>query len=236
MANYDLKAYVIQSGLVDECKKIKRSIFCATYGVESHSDILDEDTALYERDFFSQNQPEEWDEAMRVCHAEFKRATRLNSRIAVFMRLGICIFLTLTFTDDVLNKTSVKTRRKYVTRYLKSQSTRYVGNIDFGSKNGREHYHAIVLADKVDYSGWHRYGAINGKQIKSTSSPKALARYISKLTNHAIKETATGHRIIYSKNIFSGVDEEIMALYRRQFQFHDVSSSDECPFIDSTSL
>lgn len=110
------------------------------------------------------------------------------------------LFLTLTFTDKCLNSTSPETRRKYVRRFLKENSVRYVANKDFGATNGREHYHAVVLVKgKLNYSKW-RYGCLNGQKIRlnGTSNTK-LAKYVSKLTNHAIKETCKRSVLIYSR-------------------------------------
>lgn len=141
--------------------------------------------------------------ARSIANCNYKKRKRVKSKMADIVIDGDCLFLTLTFTDEVLKKTSEATRRRYVVRYLKSQSAVYVANIDFGSKNDREHYHALVKANKVDYSPWHHYGAIKGEKVVSTgASAERLSRYIVKLTNHAIKETAgQGRRIIYSRKV-----------------------------------
>ena len=137
-------------------------------------------------------------EAIRIHNAKVHRVTRLKRRIE-----SICseraYFLTLTFTDDVLSRTDEKTRRKYVSRSLKSISSDYVANIDYGSKNEREHYHAVVRADYIDYHFWS-YGIMYAEVISSNDdSFLLLSKYVSKLTNHAIKETCKRKAIIYSK-------------------------------------
>lgn len=110
-----------------------------------------------------------------------------------------CVFVTLTFTDEVLASTSAETRRRYVQRYLKSQAQgrKYVANIDFGKENHREHYHAVVEG-RLDPLQWS-YGALNVKQVRKTSKPAALAKYVAKLSNHAIKETCKRSVLIYSR-------------------------------------
>ena len=110
-------------------------------------------------------------------------------------------FLTLTFNDSILSSTSPETRRKYVRRFLKSFNCQYVGNIDFGKRNHREHFHALIGTGKIDYSLWNtRFGAINGLKVRNSTDDKArLSRYIAKLTNHAIKETTKRSVIIYSR-------------------------------------
>lgn len=208
MANYSLKAEVISSGMVDEYKRIKSSLWHGSDYVPQYDTQLDYSTAKYEADFFRNNNPEEWKECERCANNEWARIARLKSRIAHFMSLGQCIFVTLTFTNDVLAKTSAVTRRRYVTRYLKSQSEYYIANVDYGTKNEREHYHCIVLADKIDYSVWNStYGGVKGIKVKSPKDVTKLAKYVSKLTNHAIKATTKRNAIIYSKHIFSGYDK-----------------------------
>lgn len=126
------------------------------------------------------------------------RVKRARKKIESILSIGPCVFLTLTFTDKVLETTSNETRKKYVKRFLHTISSNYVANIDFGKENGREHYHAIVQIEKVDFTTW-RYGAINGKKIVFVENPIKLAKYIVKLANHALKLTTKGFRIIYSR-------------------------------------
>lgn len=131
-----------------------------------------------------------------------KKTERVKGKIGSIVEGGECLFLTLTFTDDVLARTSEETRRRYVARFLKRQCSCYVANIDFGSKREREHYHALVYAPKVDYTKWHKYGAIKGERVRSTQNDaKRVSKYVTKLSRHALKETAgKGRRIIYSRN------------------------------------
>lgn len=142
---------------------------------------------------------DEYIEAYKINNSHYKRSNRLRERIASYLKMGNCLFLTLTFNETTLSNTNAETRKKYVKRYLKSVSDYYVANIDFGSKNDREHYHAVVLGDKVNYSLWHHLGAIKGEHIRCDKlSGVKLGKYISKLTNHAIKETTKRNAIIYS--------------------------------------
>lgn len=143
-------------------------------------------------------------EAKKVNHASYERRNRLSQRIESMIKKGSCIFLTLTFNDNVLASTNEDTRKKYVQRFLKASSSQYVANIDYGKKNEREHYHAVVLADKVDYKLWHDIthsdSAINFERIRNTSDNVKLAKYVCKLTNHAVKETTKRCHTIYSRN------------------------------------
>jgi uncharacterized membrane protein len=153
-------------------------------------------------------------EAEKVSKATHNRNTRLYAHIKAMLTLFPCLFLTLTFTDATLEKCSKDTLRKYVSLYLKSQSKYYVANIDYGKKNDRIHFHAVIVADSIDFTPWHKYGAINAEKIYVSIDKKQkvsncvlennsqrLGRYISKLTNHAIKETAERNQIIYSHDL-----------------------------------
>lgn len=126
------------------------------------------------------------------------RVKRARRKIESILSIGPCVFLTLTFAPEVLERTSIDTRKKYVKRFLHTISSNYIANIDFGEKHGREHYHAIVQTDKVDFDKWN-YGLINGKKIVFVDNPIILAKYIVKLANHALKLTTKGFRIIYSR-------------------------------------
>lgn len=141
-------------------------------------------------------------ECMRIDNANNHRVRRLKERIKNMLNKGQCIFLTLTFNDTTLSNTTDKERRIAVVRYLKSFKTEYVANIDFGKENHREHYHALILADKINYKKWNKYGNINGKKIRLRDIDNVktkLAKYIAKLTNHAIKETTKRSALIYSR-------------------------------------
>lgn len=139
-----------------------------------------------------------WREAERINLAFYARVKRLKTRISDMLHQGRCYFLTLTFSDDTLCRTSDQTRRKYVTLFLKSVADVYVANIDFGETTGREHYHAVVLTNSVDMSAWDRYGFSKAQKIASEDHFTPIAKYISKLTNHAVKATTKGCRAIYS--------------------------------------
>lgn len=191
------KQQVLNSGLVDVYKNFKLfkySEYCAyNYGTFLNKNLIEYEDKAY---LFAINYSKEWREAERIFNATRSRVTRLRKRISNMLNEN-CLFLTLTFTDNVLNSTTCETRRTYVTRFLKSFSVPFVANIDFGAKNGREHYHAILQIDKINYSLWP-YGALNGKKIINNDSLR-LSKYISKLTNHAIKFTTKGSRLIYSR-------------------------------------
>ena len=79
-----------------------------------------------------------------LCVSQWKRFVRIRERTRKYVLSGQGVFATFTFTDEALKATSAKTRRRYVSWACKAFTDEYVANIDFGAKNGREHYHAIL--------------------------------------------------------------------------------------------
>lgn len=142
----------------------------------------------------------EFQEVCKINHAFFERETRLKKRIShIVLNSDNSMFLTLTFTDNILSSTSAETRRRYVSRYLKSFGVPYVANIDFGKNTEREHYHAVIGC-LVPSSSWS-YGFSKNKPIprKDIDDITRLSKYTSKLTNHAIKETTHRYALLYSR-------------------------------------
>lgn len=138
-------------------------------------------------------------EAIRLNNAYYSRKRRLQKHLSDLFSKGNCLFLTLTFRDDVLESTSFNTRRQYVYRFLKSFSDHYVANVDYGDEHDREHYHAVILLDRYPVGSW-RYGWDYVENCKTDLSDKIrISKYISKLTNHAYKESGRRYSIIYSK-------------------------------------
>jgi len=215
--DYAFKAEVLKGNLTQEQKDIALSLYAHSMLVETGLYIpckYDYETAEQKRSFYIQNCPREWQEAERINYAFYKRVKRLKSKITAMLNSGKCLFLTLTFTDETLDKTTAETRRQYVRKYLKQFEVPYIANIDFGVKdaytddNGnerqgtkREHYHAVIQTDRIDLSEWHKYGAIKLEKIRATQNDNIrLAKYVSKLTNHAIKETTKRACLIYSRD------------------------------------
>lgn len=217
--NYELKAKVIELGIDKDLKQISK----AKYVYNSLLDkALEEEDFDFEYEYFKarkycldinfaksiekkikEEYPEEYiKEAERVNKASYKRVKRLKTRIGNMLEDNNCVFVTLTFDPktNIFNDTTGITRKRYVARYLKEQSNCYVANIDFGEKNGQEHYHALVI-NRINPLKW-KYGNCDVKLVKNCDSDTSvkIAKYISKLTNHAIKETTKRSCIIYSRN------------------------------------
>lgn len=152
-------------------------------------------------------------ECNKMSHAIYNRRARTRDKISAMIITNEgelssrTYFLTLTFSDETLNKTSEETRRRYVARVLKAFAVQYVANIDYGGERGREHYHAVIRLDQSASitnlkKAWLEYGFIGVKRIKSESSAD-LSHYINKLTSHSIKKsTGCLKRAIYSRRKF----------------------------------
>lgn len=138
----------------------------------------------------------------QLLNAYKMRLKRVYDEIEFIVMCGQGVFVTFTFNDEALNRTSSVTRRRQVSRFLKSVSSRYVANIDFGKKNNREHYHAIIPNEipLEKLQAWYKvYGTIKAIKIKPSSDPKVIAKYILKLSLHSLKESTKNSRLIYSR-------------------------------------
>ena len=137
----------------------------------------------------------------QLLKADNSRYNRLIKRIIKFINYGDCVFFTLTFNDNTLNNTSDKTRRKYVSKFLKSISYNYIANIDFGDENNREHYHGICLLNEPDKINLWKYGFSNVQTINNDLNDVGkLSHYIIKLGKHFQKESVKRNYVIYSIN------------------------------------
>lgn len=142
----------------------------------------------------------------RLYKANERRRERIKERITRMYETKRALFLTLTFSDKMFARDcSPETRRRYIARFLKSECDEYLANIDFGSTNQREHYHAVVVPkSKIDFEKYRTIfdSNINAKRIiYSEESIKLVGRYINKLTNHALKENGFYKRLIFSRDI-----------------------------------
>lgn len=147
------------------------------------------------------------DQAFKVVSCNSSRRLRCLEKTTNIVNNNKYVFFgTLTFNNDILANTSDKTRRRYVSYYLKSISSDYIANIDFGDKNKnpnsneREHYHCLIATDKKP-SSW-KYGFCKFELIGSSDLDcKRISKYIVKLTNHSMKVERTGKakRLIYSR-------------------------------------
>lgn len=193
--------YLIDSGNYELAKMINHCLHTKSDYIDfkSHKILLSYKKALeYSINLFDFNDKDYLD-SLKIIHADNQRYNRLLKRIVKYLDMGSCLFFTLTFTDDVLNNTNEETRRKYVRRFLKSISSCYVANVDYGEKNCREHYHGVILSDMDSFKDKWSYGFSNAQIIiDDNHSSDRIAKYVLKVCNHFIKSTTNNNRVIYS--------------------------------------
>lgn len=142
----------------------------------------------------------------RLYISNMKRRDNIKARIEKMLATNHCYFLTLTFNDRFFERDiTSETRRRYIRRFLKEQCKCYVANIDFGSKNQREHYHAVVVPKtKIDFTKYRNKfdnSNINCERLFNNNKSKdTYTRYINKLTNHSLKDNGFYQRLIYSRS------------------------------------
>ena len=181
----DFKVSCIENGLVEFVRKERKKIY-----KDENEDVVDW--------LFCVGHNADLDCSVRLLESQYRKYVRARKHIQDLVLSGNAIFITLTFTNDVLEKTSADTRRRYVARYLKSQSDFYVANIDYSPGKQREHYHAVV-GKRCDMDAW-RFGFVWCEKVRAFDwCSNKVARYIAKLTSHAFKVDCS--RLIYSRNV-----------------------------------
>ena len=142
----------------------------------------------------------------RIWQSNKMRKERVKKRITEYINTGKAQFVTLTFSPTFFEReTSEETRRRYIARFLKEQCEYYVANVDYGEENGREHYHAVIVPknERIDYKAYNDIfdkSRIYAEDIRvNDKSFDSVSRYISKLTNHALKIKGEYQRLIFSR-------------------------------------
>jgi len=210
--DYAFKSYVLRehNDLLQKAKE--SSLYDYAISQLNNNGVVCHVLKQHKEDVFSMNDllmyclenglEKEFQECIKINHASYYRTLRLKQRIETMLLNGACLFLTLTFNDEAIQNTTEKERRVAVSRYLKKYNCMYVANIDYGKEHEREHYHAVINCDKVVFEDWRKYGNINVQRIRNRniqSDKTKLAKYICKLSNHAIKETTHRSSLIYSR-------------------------------------
>ena len=145
--------------------------------------------------------------AMNINSAYYKKLGRVKSKLLkmedmCFEYSGLVnmVFLTFTFNDYSLEHNNSDSLKQAVRRFLKKHCIKYVANVDYGARNGRKHFHAVALVlGKLDYTKWN-YGSLNGRKVNlNETATKRMAKYVTKLSLHAIKESTGFNRLIYSR-------------------------------------
>lgn len=196
MQHKQIKAEMISSGKYEDLLAYQWQIY-------SNSGIIPDKLGA---DFY-QLDPVEFIAFQQLKSARRQSRSRLKKHIDFWIKAGYPLaFGTLTFKDEVMEKTSSKTRRRYIQRFLNDNFDDYIGNIDYGDLTEREHYHFIgvpYILDKFQYANYgknnnrikiisdgiqqyeSKYGIALVKEV--ISNPDQVAGYVAKLSNHSIK-------------------------------------------------
>lgn len=205
LPDYEFKSFVLELSTKTDILKIRSQVDYAAYlrhyNKPEEMSPIPYATADFFYVYFDTYFPKEWEEAAKINHAMYERTKRLRGKMHYLLTHYDCAFLTLTFNNECLSSTSASTRRQYVSRFLNSFDCSYIGNIDFGKTNGREHYHAVVACvptneQLLNYTA----GFYKVDPVRDTSDDEIrLAKYVAKLSNHAIKETTKRSALLYSR-------------------------------------
>jgi len=144
---------------------------------------------------------------LRLFHnSRYMLNMRVKKKVNQILQYENKYFITFTLKDKYLTRD-----KKYLMRKIKealSQASLYIANEDYGSKHGRLHFHALASFNfQIDYTTqdnfvnkiW-KYGNIDYLKVYDNNDT-AITKYLTKLTNHAIKKTAG--KIIYSRGFAS---------------------------------
>lgn len=144
-----------------------------------------------------------------------KQKERYFKRIENMMAADLykCYFLTFTFTDKTLKRTTPQTRLRFIKSFLNNQASDYVLNIDYDEKNGREHYHAFILSRYavINTDAYKKYGFLKVKKPHQTLTNFYKSKITidtddrheltaENLTAHAFKDSTRQAKIIYSRD------------------------------------
>lgn len=109
-------------------------------------------------------------------------------------------FITLTYKGE---QPDINKAHKHLKRWCYVNCELYIGNIDFGEINKRIHHHVVCVPNHNHIVNSWKYGNINILKIRdSKKDGRKAVMYVSKLMNHAIKDSAS--YIIRSKKIKKG--------------------------------
>lgn len=145
----------------------------------------------------------------RILCARYMKVSRVKKRIVYLMaRFQYVWFCTFTFDDYYISKCD-RTKKDLIKKVLSLVSdSHYILNVDYGSKNEREHYHCILATNfdiNLNKLFQENYSCFCSalKVRYNEEDYKRLSKYINKLSNHCIKDSTKNKRIIYN---FKGYD------------------------------
>lgn len=234
MQNKELKKEMLENGKYSDLRKLDNYCY-REYGLEL-SELINDKTEseriatlnelmqmVYKNTSITNLNTQELESYFQLKKSRHNKKTRIGSRLNYYKsrEYKFC-FATFTFNDDAL-KLDNKYRKEHITRLLNENTNivDYIGNVDFGEKKGREHYHYILILSK-DFEPIAKYETITSKQTRTCKCITNLGinykkgfatyqlvgrenidiektkQYIAKLTLHAIK-VSTKQRLIFKR-------------------------------------
>lgn len=177
--------------------------------------ILERDVILYNqsrlRAFRKGIQFNKNDEFEKILSARYMKVSRIKKHLVwQIVSRKYLYFLTFTF-DDVLLSKCQRTKRDLIKNCMLSfdDDVLYILNIDYGKKNEREHFHALLATDNSSDLICHirKYYSCRFKVQKVDicgDDIKRLSKYINKLSNHCKKDSTYNKRIVYNFKAYDG--------------------------------
>lgn len=158
---------------------------------------------------------EENKEYERKLKSRYNKVSRVKKRfLYLALRYKYLYFVTFTFDDKFIKKCD-RTKKDLIkdTLYNFDDDIKYIINIDYGSKNEREHYHGIIATNSnlnfVNYMILsYPFISYTEKIRLNSCSVKKIPKYINKLSNHACKDTTKNSRVLYNFKGYDKFDKE----------------------------
>lgn len=144
---------------------------------------------LFEREFKDNgNELKQWKKELNNL---LSKRYRIIQKLKTFKNK---YFITLTIDNENQKKQKQTFERKIKEIF---KGTNYIANEDYGKTNTKRlHYH-VVCEEDIDITKW-KYGFTSKFKCRfEDKDNKQIARYITKLANHTLKEK--GAKIIYGR-------------------------------------
>lgn len=146
-----------------------------------------------------------------------KKVSRIKDSIIILSARykSYVYFCTFTFNDYYLNS-SDRTRKRLIKSTLVGfdKDIMYLLNVDYGKKNGRLHYHAIIGTDNSDNfraylkENYPCMSSCDRVYFNSKRDLVQVSKYINKLSNHAVKDTTRRSRMIRNFSSYEKLDSQ----------------------------
>ncbi|MEM4395820.1 MAG: hypothetical protein QXW48_04495 [Thermoplasmata archaeon] len=124
---------------------------------------------------------------IRAKRQQYKYMSRIYKHVEKILNNENAYFVTLTYSEKYINQGCQENAKKWAKKYM----SHYIGNDDYGSQGGRYHHHIFgnLLDNKMDLVKSWKYGSINVRKRYDYNN-KAIGKYIQRLKNHAVKDSA----------------------------------------------